>query len=204
MHETARVTAGVDRAAAAPGWIAIARHGRPKGDRSVRIDWRGYEQWWAQYNRDGLVPEQAPPAKLTEIASQAQIIFASTLPRAIESATAVAGGRPVTQDAVFIEAPLPPPRVSGKRGPRYWGVLARISWWMGAHQGEESRKEAELRAEAAVATLSARALRGENVLLCAHGWFNRMMRPVLRRQGWRCVADGGDSYWSYRIYRKSG
>ena len=29
-----------------------------------------------------------------------------------------------------------------------------------------------------------------------------MMRPVLLRQGWRCVEDGGDNYWSYRRYEK--
>jgi broad specificity phosphatase PhoE len=64
----------------------------------------------------------------------------------------------------------------------------------------ESKAEAKVRAEAAVATLTAQALRGQNVLLCAHGWFNRMMRPVLKRQGWREVEDHGDEYWSYRRY----
>jgi broad specificity phosphatase PhoE len=83
-------------------------------------------------------------------------------------------------------------------------VLARIAWWFGRHDGMESRQEAEVRAEAAVATLTAQALRGQNVVLCAHGWFNRMMRPVLRRQGWREVEDKGDQYWSYRRYEKRG
>jgi broad specificity phosphatase PhoE len=204
MDQTARGTAGDQRATAAPGWIALARHGRPKGDRRVRVDWRGYEDWWAQYNRDGLTADQPPPARLCEIASNADTVFSSTLPRAIETAAAVASGRPVIQDSVFVEAPLPPPRIWGKRRPGHWGVLARLSWWLGRAREGETRKQAELRAEAAVATLTARALRGENVLLCAHGWFNRMMRPVLVRQGWRCVEDHGDAYWSYRLYRKRG
>jgi broad specificity phosphatase PhoE len=204
MDETARGIPSDQRAAAAPGWIALARHGRPKGDRSVRVDWRGYEAWWAQYDRDGLRPEQPPPAKLCAIAAKAHTVFSSTLARAVESAAAIASGRAVLQDAVFVEAPLPPPRIGGKRRPGFWGVLARVSWILGHAPGVESRKEAELRAEAAVATLTARALRGENVLLCAHGWFNRMMRPVLLRQGWRCVEDQGDSYWAYRRYEKRG
>jgi hypothetical protein len=29
-----------------------------------------------------------------------------------------------------------------------------------------------------------------------------MMRPILKRQGWREVEDGGDRYWSYRRYEK--
>ena len=204
MDDTALGTISDQRTAAAPGWIAIARHGQPKADRSVRIDWRSYEQWWAAYQGAGLKEGQVPPEKLIRVAGEANALFSSTLTRARETAAAVAAGRAVLEDPVFVEAPLPPPRLIGRRRPGYWGVLARISWWMGEARGEETRREAELRAEAAVATLAARALRGENVLLCAHGWFNRMMRPVLLQQGWRCAEDHGDSYWSYRLYRKRG
>ncbi|MBL8548490.1 MAG: histidine phosphatase family protein [Hyphomonadaceae bacterium] len=204
MHDTARATISDQRAAVAPGWIAIVRHGRPKADRSVRIDWRGYEQWWAAYQEAGLMEDQAPPERLLRLADDAHTLFASTLMRAKETAAAVAAGRAIIEDPIFVEAPLPPPRMFGRRRPGHWGVLARISWWMGGARDEESRTEAELRAEAAVATVTARALRGENVLVCAHGWFNRMMRPVLTRQGWRCAEDHGDSYWTYRLYRKRG
>jgi broad specificity phosphatase PhoE len=81
-------------------------------------------------------------------------------------------------------------------------VWARTAWYLGRHAGSESRQAAELRAEAAAATLTARALRGENVLAFGHGWFNRMIRPVLKAQGWKCVYDGGDRYWSFRRYEK--
>ncbi len=202
MEETQPGTSDDPRMAAAPGWIALARHGRPRGDRSVRINWRDYEHWWAEYDRSGLIESQQPPERLIEIARQADVIFASTLPRAIETAEAVAGGKAILKDPVFIEAPMPPPKLWGKRRPTNWGVWARISWWLGVRDGQESRQQAELRAEAAVATLSARALRGERVLVCAHGWFNRMMRPVLYAQGWRCVEDHGDAYWMYRRYER--
>ncbi len=193
-------TETVQKAEIRPGSIVIARHGRPKGDRTVRVDWRGYEDWWAQYDRDGLAEGQTPPDNLIEAAREADVIFASTLTRAIETAQAVVGGKPITQDEIFIEAPLPPPRIWGKRTPRVWGVWARASWWLGNARGQETRRESELRAEAAAATLMARALRGENVVLFAHGWFNRMMRPVLLRAGWKCVEDGKDGYWSFRRY----
>jgi len=184
----------------APGSIVIARHGRPKGDRSVRLDWRGYELWWAQYDRNGLDPGQTPPTALVDAARGADVIFASTLPRAFETAKAVAGDREIVSDPIFVEAPLPPPPMWGKRTPRQWGVWARASWWLGRAAGQETRPQAELRAQAAAATLAARALRGENVVLFAHGWFNRMMRPVLLRNGWKCVEDGKDDYWSFRRY----
>ena len=190
------------RSAARIGSIVIARHGQPHADRSVRIDRRGYREWWKGYDLAGLHPEEQPPAGLSRLAQSSDVIYASTLQRAIHTAQMVAAGREIVTDPVFIEAPLPPPPVWGRHRPNSWGVLARIAWWMGRHETGESRKEAEVRAEAAVATLTAQALRGQNVLLCAHGWFNRMMRPVLRSQGWREVENGGDSYWSYRRYEK--
>lgn len=188
------------RSATRIGTIVIVRHGRPDADRKVRIDQEGYRRWWAEYDRAGLHPEEKPPEKLLRLAAASDVIFASTLPRAIRTAEAVAGGREIVTDPVFVEAPLPPPPLWGKRSPRAWGVWSRAAWWCGRHDGGESRRDAELRAEAAVATLTAQALRGRNVLLCAHGWFNRMMRPVLKRQGWREVEDHGDKYWSYRRY----
>ena len=190
------------RSAAKIGSIVIARHGQPHADRTVRIDQRGYREWWRGYDLARLHPDETPPERLCELARASDVIFASTLQRAIHTAEMVADGRAIITDPVFVEAPLPPPPIWGKRRPRSWGVLARIAWWLGRHDGLESRQEAEVRAEAAVATLTAQALRGHNVLLCAHGWFNRMMRPVLKSQGWREVEDRGDRYWSFRRYEK--
>lgn len=190
------------RSAARIGSIVIARHGQPNADRRVNIDHRQYRAWWADYDRSGLHPDERPPEKLLKLARESDVIFASTLPRAMHTAELIAEGRRVVTDPVFVEAPLPPPPIWGKYRPNQWGVYARVAWWLGRHDGMESRRDVELRAEAAVATLTAQALRGQNVLLCAHGWFNRMMRPVLRRQGWRDVEDGGDAYWSFRHYEK--
>jgi broad specificity phosphatase PhoE len=190
------------RPAARVGSIVIARHGQPHADRTVRVDHRGYRDWWTNYDLSGLHPDERPPEPLKELARRSDVIYASTLPRAIHTAEMVADGRSVITDPVFVEAPLPPPPVWGRHRPGAWGVLARAAWWLGRHDGQESRQEAELRAEAAVATLTAQALRGQNVLLCAHGWFNRMMRPILKRQGWREVENRGDRYWSYRRYEK--
>jgi broad specificity phosphatase PhoE len=190
------------RSAARIGSIVIARHGQPHADRTVRIDHRGYRDWWAGYDLSGLHPDEIPPERLCELARRSDVIYASTLPRAIRTAEMVAEGREVITDPVFVEAPLPPPPIWGKHRPGSWGVLARTAWWLGRHDGMESRSEAEVRAEAAVATLTAQALRGRNVLLCGHGWFNRMMRPVLKRQGWREVENRGDRFWSYRRYER--
>ena len=96
--------------------------------------------------------------------------------------------RDLVIDPVFVEAELPPPALPGKFMAKTWGVFARCSWWMGHARGRESRPEAEARAGAAVDRLIEAAAAGP-VVLCAHGWFNRMMRPHLRsrrpRSEWR-------------------
>lgn len=187
-----------------PAAIVIVRHGKPSLARDVRLTWREYEDWWRAYDESGLAEGQAPPPALVEEVRGASALFSSTLRRAIETAAATVEGRGVIADPVFVEAPLPPPPLPGRARPVVWGGIARVSWWLGAARGAETRRDAELRAEAAVATLTARALRGEMVACFAHGWFNRMMRPVLRRQGWVCVRDGGDGHWGSRRYERRG
>lgn len=190
------------RLATRTGSIVIVRHGQPHADRSVRVDRRGFREWWANYDLSNLHPDERPPEGLLRLAERSDIIFASTLQRAIHTAEMIAGGRQIITDPIFIEAPLPPPPIGGRRRPSLWGVYARAAWWVGMHEDGETKDQAEARATAAVGTLTTQALQGQNVLLCAHGWFNRMMRPVLKSQGWREVEDGGDSYWSYRRYEK--
>jgi broad specificity phosphatase PhoE len=194
--------AGAGRAA-----IVLARHGRPALDRTPLLDWRGYKNWWGAYDEGGLAPDETPPEALLAVARDAHAVLASPLPRSRETAEAVAAGREVVVDPVFVEAALPPPPIPGlKLRPGQWGVLARIAWWLGFEGGLETRAEAERRAEAAVERIL-KDLAGEPaasrvVLVCAHGWFNRMMRPVLKARGWRCVVDGRDGYWSFRRYER--
>lgn len=182
-----------------PGSIVIARHGEPDADRRERVDWRGYETWWEGYDRAGLKPGQSAPQALIEQTELSSTLYASTLPRAIETGQACAGGRDLIIDPVFVEAALPPPPFPGRFEARTWGVLARCSWWLGFARGMESRGVAERRASQAADKLITAAQDGP-VSLFAHGWFNRMLRPELQKRGWVCVRDGGDTYWSWRRY----
>lgn len=203
-----RVSDSVPASTRAAGAIVIARHGEPALSRHGRLDWREYEQWWAAYDAAGLEPGQAPPDALIAEAEKAQRILSSPIRRARETADAVAPGRRIEVDPDFVEAPLPPPRYPRfiKMAPSSfgWGWHARVFWWLGFHRGQESRSAAEARARVAAAKLIAIAEGGETVVVFAHGWFNRMLRPALQSQGWRCVCDGKDFYWSHRRYEKAG
>jgi broad specificity phosphatase PhoE len=188
------------------GEIVIVRHGKPVLDRDAgpRLDWQAYRDWWSRYEQSSLREDQRPPERLLAVAARGTLFLSSTRPRAMQTADAIAGGADVTRDPVFIEAPLPPPILPGwiRFLPRMWNMLARAAWLGGHSLDGESVSQARQRAKRAARVLSEHADQGQIVVLAAHGWFNRMMRPPLLSMGWRCVHDGGDSYWSYRVYRR--
>ena len=202
---SAPATPPVAAAPVRPGAIILARHGEPALSRKCLISASQYRDWWARYEVGGLLAGQTPPAALVAAAAGAGAIYASTRLRARETAAAVAGSREVMVDALFIEAPLPPPRFPSwfKLPPKYWGAVARI-WWhaFNHHEGQETRRQAECRAEKAAQSLIARAESGQDVLVLAHGYFNHMVGKRLKAGGWRLVDNQGFKYWSQRRYER--
>ncbi|MEM6748419.1 MAG: histidine phosphatase family protein [Pseudomonadota bacterium] len=191
------------------GMIVTARHGRPDVDRSVKITAREYGPWWANYDLAGLAPGEEPPQGLIDIASDAELVLSSTLPRAIETAQKVVqGAREVPQDSLFVEAPLPPPPVPGvvKLTPTTWGVISRSFWFFGfAPKGVENHWGTQRRVREATDRLIAEAQGGGDVLLCAHGYFNWMVHRHIIKRGWELVEhQGRNHYWSYRAYKMRG
>lgn len=183
----------------------MSRHGRPALDRTAgpRLDWEEYRDWWNLYEIGSLDEDQTVPEELKTAVADAGIVLSSTAPRAIETAT-IASGRSPEQDELFVEAPLPPPRFKKRKYlPKTWNVIARTVWLYGHSLDGESNRQARERAKAAAQRLH-EAAEGQKVYLAAHGWFNRMLRPALNKLGWVCVRDGGDKYWSYRIYEYRG
>jgi broad specificity phosphatase PhoE len=188
-----------------PGSITLARHGEPALSRKCLLTSDEYRDWWARYEVGGLLAGQTPPADLLATAAGAGAIYASTRPRAQETAVAIAAGRDVMNDALFIEAPLPPPDFPSwfRLPPKYWGAVARF-WWhvFNHHDGQESRAQAEARAEEAAQVLITTAGAGQDVLVLAHGYFNHMVGRRLKADGWSLVHNQGFRYWSQRRFEK--
>jgi broad specificity phosphatase PhoE len=188
---------------AKPGRLVLARHGRPALDRSKWITSKEYYHWWQDYEVGGLDSKSKPPQNLIDIANSSDKVLSSIRPRAVETALALADEARIVQNEVFVEAALPsPPFPLIRLLPSIWDIFSRALWWFGMSRGEESKSQAETRVFAAVDVLEEAATDGNDVLLCAHGWFNRMMRPVLQGRGWDCIYDGRDKYWSFRVYEK--
>ncbi|HXQ11792.1 MAG TPA: histidine phosphatase family protein [Caulobacteraceae bacterium] len=182
------------------GTIVLARHGEPALSRKTLLSAAGYAAWWAVYEETGLLGGQTVPETLIAHAEAAGVIVSSTRLRSIETARLVAGDRDIETDASLIEAPLPPPHWPRwiKLSPRIWGVIARFWWWwFNHHDGHETRKEAQARAERVAERLIADAEAGMNVLVIAHGFFNTMVRLSLQKRGWKLVRNNGFRYWSY-------
>jgi broad specificity phosphatase PhoE len=188
-----------------PGAIVLARHGRPALSRKIWLSADQYRQWWGQYELLGLKSDQAAPAALKAAAAAAGTVIASTRLRSIETAQLVCDEVPFESDAIFIEAPLPPPPWPKwlKLPPMIWGFVSRFAWWwFDNHAGEESRRQAEVRANAAADRLIGLADGGKDVLVLAHGFFNAMVARALKRRGWRLTENGGYAYWSARRFEK--
>lgn len=188
------------------GPIIISRHGRPALDRRAgpRLGWREYVGWWDRYEAGPLADGQEAPQALMDLVADADVVFASGRLRAQQTAGIALPHKSAAHDPVFNEATLPPPKFAGVKAlPKTWNVLARTAWLAGHSLGGENSREAHLRAKIAALRLHEASGQGK-VYLAAHGWFNRMLRPELQRLGWICAEDGGDRYWSYRVYRYRG
>jgi len=162
-----------------------------------------YRAWWARYEIGGLKPGQTAPEDLKVLASEASAVLCSTRLRSLETARLVCAERQFVSDPALIEAPLPPPPWPSwlKLPPIVWGFLSRfIWWWFNYNAGEESRRQAEARAEAVAARLAEQAATGGDVLVLAHGFFNAMVARVLKRRGWRLTVNGGYTYWAARRF----
>ena len=190
----------------ARGPIIISRHGRPALDRTAgpKLTWEEYVEWWHRYEAGSLADDQIVPNKLIEAVADVDLVLSSARPRAIETAQRATQGRDPQSDPLFNEAPLPPPRLKSRTYlPKTWNVLARMAWLGGHALDGENVSEARARAGDAARRLHEVA-EGRTVYLAAHGWFNRMLRRPLIKLGWVCVRDGGDKYWSYRVYEYRG
>lgn len=189
-----------------PGAIILARHGEPALSRRVRLSASEYRTFWAEYEVLGLLPGQTPPPSLIRFVEGCGTLIASTRLRSIESANAIANGREFAREAMFIEAPLPPPNWPEwiRMSPKLWGFWARVWWWyFNHHEGQETRHQAEARADQAARRLSQMADGGQDVVVLAHGFFNFMIKRALLRLGWRQVWTEGYKYWSMRRFERA-
>jgi broad specificity phosphatase PhoE len=88
--------------------------------------------------------------------------------------------------------------------PKRLGFFARFWWWFfNNHGGQETRAEAEVRADKAADLLIALSDQGEDVLVVAHGFFNWMIANALKQRGLTKLLDEGHGYWSLKRFHRA-
>lgn len=183
--------------------IIIARHGKPALSRKVQLDWRGYREWWKEYDAGTIIPDQKVPKRLKKWADKADILLSSPLPRAVDSLRLATGLEPDETWPELVEAALPSPHLGKlKLRPKSWGTWSRIAWYFGWSDGMETHHAARQRANAVADRLGDTAAGGKIVYISAHGWINRMIKGSLKARGWKCVSQNGDLHWSHRRFTR--
>jgi broad specificity phosphatase PhoE len=189
-----------------PGAIILTRHGEPDIARDVKLNAAGYRAFWTSYEQMGIIPGQAPPAALRQVVAEAGVLISSTRLRSRQSAEMLAAGKAFTSQDILVEAPLPPPHWPSwlRISPKLWGFFARFWWWFfNHHEGQETRRQAEVRADKAAAMLEDLAASGQDVVVTAHGFFNFMIGRALKARGWRMESSQGYRYWSIRRFERT-
>ena len=167
----------------------------PVCDHATRIRGSDFGQWVDAYDCAPLDPERTPPAAVRNRVAATSCIATSALRRSLESAEALAPGRPLVSDPLFNEAGVPTaiPWHFTLR-PDHWDALARIAWLAGWARETESFRGAIARADRAAERLIDLARAHGSVTLVGHGMLNTLIARALRRRGWK---GGGSprSYW---------
>lgn len=192
--------------------ILLVRHGRSAHVERAWLDVDGLRRWMIAYDAAEIALHHPPPPLTVELARTADVIVASDLPRAIASATLLAGGREVRTSALLREAPLetkelPLPRLAGVRLPYHgWGLVFGARWLYASLRGAPPPgvdAAALARAEEAVEWLVTLATERGRVLAVTHATFRTLMAAALARRGWRRPERHPFHEWSVWPFRRS-
>lgn len=176
--------------------IALVRHAPVQFSANRWISPNGVREAVANYNQASVACAGAPQ-KLQELTQSASVVFASSLPRSIRTAEALAPDREVLKCGVFDEAPLP-----SIRGPipllpvRLWFIVLRVLWLLGWADGTEPKSRALVRARVAAEQLVLASGPDRLVVLVGHGIFMALLARSLEEMGWRRLGPLPRRPWS--------
>lgn len=181
--------------------IHLFRHGEPDCPPQRALSCTEYSAWVRAYDAAGITSD--PPASLKAWIQNLGVgeVFASTLPRSVQSARALVGMEKVRSLALFNEAAISTASIPLRMDSSTWTILGRLMWLSGAASSE---RLPECRARAGTATdiLVASAAETET-LLVGHGWMNRMIGKELRKRGFDRIVRTGSGYWCGTSFQRS-
>jgi broad specificity phosphatase PhoE len=165
--------------------ILLVRHGKPQCDHNTKIRGCEFARWVAQYEDAPIDRSFLPSPELLARMTSIAYVTTSTLRRSVESASILAPGRSAVAEPLFNEAGIPtaiPFRIA--LSPGSWDALSRAAWLLRMASGDESFREAKVRAVQAAARLVVLARQHGSVALIGHGMLNTLIARALRASGW--------------------
>lgn len=186
--------------------IFLIRHGRSGPVPSGWMNAAEFVRWRETYEAAGLDPDDVPPAELKALASGSGIVVASTARRTVESANALASGRPVIPSPLLHELELPPPALGRIRLPTVgWALLFGLRMLVPVAFGRRHvTAEEEQRTRAAAEWLSGLADQHGSVVAVTHASFRSLLGQKLVGAGWRNDGPRGrPRHWSVRSFTRA-
>jgi hypothetical protein len=163
-------------------------------------------QWRDAYEAAGIDPNDLPPDALRALAASSGAVVASTAPRAIESAKALAPERDVLTSPLLRELELPPPIRGPIRLPLLgWALLIGVGFLVQRtrHGRHVSAEEVE-RARDAAAWMAELEQQHGTVVAVTHQSFRSLLGKQLLNAGWLSdVKRPGSRHWSAWTFRRS-
>jgi broad specificity phosphatase PhoE len=168
--------------------LITIRHGRPAWHSPRLISLAAFERLSVAYDDAGLSEEGARAVGALAGQLPQVPILSSDLPRARETAEAIAGGKlDITVNPLFRE--VPNTRIgTGLLGRLWapadiWAFFRRCFWIMGVGECAEMPRDAWGRASRAADEILRQGDSREDVILVSHGWFLTVLALYLRRRG---------------------
>lgn len=156
---------------------------------------RSFAGWLDRYDRAGLAQGERPPDALRMMVQRAQVIVASDMIRAEESAALLAGDREVIPSPLLREAKLEIPACFGLRLPLFlWGPIIGLRW-----KRSRVKPDAKRGGEAA-AWLASLAREHGTVAAITHGAIRRTIADALLADQWTCALPKRDAWREWSVW----
>jgi broad specificity phosphatase PhoE len=177
--------------------IQLVRHGRSAHVHDGRWMYAdSVHEYERGYDDAGILGHDSPPQDLIEIARRADVLVASDLTRAIESARRLAPGRDPVVLPLLREITLEPPRWMPVPLPiMAWDALSHAQW--SYRLAMRTDHPFVRRADRAADWLAEHAVNGARIVAVTHAGFRRIVAHRLQVRGWRAVESRlGYANWS--------
>ena len=184
--------------------ITLIRHGPPAVSLRQRVSGHQFRKFVERYDAARIAHQALPPIAVRRVVADADVVFASSRPRAVHTAELLGVPRPALVDPQFREIEFP---VDFPRHFRFsaltWSVIAIALWRLGYASRSEPFARTRKRAQIAVDTLESQLAQlsgNSSVVLVAHAGINRMIAKELRKRGWHGRKLPHSMHWGCTTY----